>query len=275
MWKLSWHLPRGTRLQGTPESHRGPPQRLLRTGRHPVLDDRHHICGTSLQELARKKDTPLFILFMCFIDLTKAFGSVDRTLLWAVLARFGLPPRMLGVIRQLHDGMRACARLNDGECLHIARSGAGYEARACTRAIAVQHIFHGGVARGRETPHAAIMNGMVQFQRKKDKGEKRRGRHGLAKSTGGEEEEALTLRGTLYNDEAGIVSRSRGGLEGMMTVIVTACAAFGLTVSEVKTEIMCLQTKDEGEVSFTVTAADQVHKRTDAFVYLGGAFSAN
>ena len=31
----------------------------------------------------------------------------------------------------------------------------------------------------------------------------------------------------------------------MMTVIVTACAAFGLTVSEAKTEIMCLQNANE------------------------------
>ena len=47
-----------------------------------------------------------------------------------------------------------------------------------------------------------------------------------------------------------------------MTVIVTACAAFGLTVSEAKTEIMCLQTKGGGHVPFTVTAAGQVYKRS-------------
>ena len=36
-----------------------------------------------LQELARKKRIPLYV---CFIDLTKAYDSVDRTLLWTVLA---------------------------------------------------------------------------------------------------------------------------------------------------------------------------------------------
>ena len=51
----------------------------------------------------------------------------------------------------------------------------------------------------------------------------------------------------LYADDAGIVSRSPQGLEKMMTVIVTACAAFGQTVSEAKTEIMCLQTKGGGQ----------------------------
>ena len=60
-----------------------------------------------LQELARKKDTPLYL---CFIDLTKAYDSVDRTLLWDILARFDVPPRMLAVIRRFHDGMQACVR---------------------------------------------------------------------------------------------------------------------------------------------------------------------
>ena len=69
-----------------------------------------------LQELARKKDTPLYL---CFVDLTKAHDSVDRTLLWDVLARFGVAPRMLAVIRQFHDGMQACVRLDDGKCSDI------------------------------------------------------------------------------------------------------------------------------------------------------------
>ena len=55
---------------------------------------------------------------------------------------------------------------------------------------------------------------------------------------------AQTLWGMLYADDAGIVPRSPEGLEKMMAVIVTACAAFGLTVSEAKMEIMCLQDGD-------------------------------
>ena len=51
-----------------------------------------------------------------------------------------------------------------------------------------------------------------------------------------------------------------------MTVIVTASAAFGLTVLDAKTEIMSLQTKGEGHVPFTVTAAGQVYKKTGEFV---------
>lgn len=41
------------------------------------------------------------------IHLRKACDFVDRTLLWEVRARFGVPPRMTTVILMVHDGMRA------------------------------------------------------------------------------------------------------------------------------------------------------------------------
>ena len=79
----------------------------------------------------------------------------------------------------------------------------------------------------------------------------------------------------LYADDAGIVSRPPNGPERMMTVIVTACAAIGLTMSEAKTVIMCLQTNNGRNVPFTVTVAGQVYKQTTEFVYLGGDISAD
>ena len=58
-----------------------------------------------------------------------------------------------------------------------------------------------------------------------------------------------------------------------MTVIVTACSSFVLTVSEIKTEVMYLQTNDGGEgVSFNATAAG---KQTAEFEYLGGAIGTS
>ena len=59
-----------------------------------------------LQELGRTSNTSLEI---CFIGLAKAYDSVDRMLLWEVLARFGVPPRMMTVIRMFqrwYEGSR-------------------------------------------------------------------------------------------------------------------------------------------------------------------------
>ena len=66
-----------------------------------------------LQELVRKKHIPLYV---CYINLTKAYNSVDRILLWRVFARFGVPQNLISVIRQFHDGMRACVRLDEMVC---------------------------------------------------------------------------------------------------------------------------------------------------------------
>ena len=81
----------------------------------------------------------------------------------------------------------------------------------------------------------------------------------------------------LYTDDAGVVSTSPEQLRKMMGVIVVMCAAFGLTVSEAKTEIMCLCTKGmpESTAIFSVEAAGQVYNQTNEFVYLGGNVNHN
>ena len=48
-----------------------------------------------LQDNGRKAGVSLF---MCSIDLQKAYEIVDRTLLWQVLTRIGIPPQMIAVI---------------------------------------------------------------------------------------------------------------------------------------------------------------------------------
>ena len=76
-----------------------------------------------LQEVGRKAGV---FIFMCFIDLQKDYDTVDRTLLWQVLTRIGVPPQMIAAIRQFHDGMRACVLPDDRVCLdwfEVVRQG--------------------------------------------------------------------------------------------------------------------------------------------------------
>jgi len=46
-------------------------------------------------------------LFFAFIDLRKAFDTVNRDLLWKVLSKFGCPPDFLQILCEFHDGMSA------------------------------------------------------------------------------------------------------------------------------------------------------------------------
>ena len=61
-----------------------------------------------LMEKAREHKESLFIMF---VDLKKAYVSVPRNALWTVLAKCGVPPTMLSIIRSFHDGMQAGVRV--------------------------------------------------------------------------------------------------------------------------------------------------------------------
>ena len=153
-----------------------------------------------LQELARKKRIPLYV---CFIDLTKAYDSVDRTLLWTVLARFGVPQIMISVIRQFHDGMRACVRLDDRVCSRWLAVEQGLR-QGCVLALFLFKIFFAAVinlAFMRFKADKGIMDALVHLRKK-------RGPGGRGETTVGESALATPLWGMLYADDAGVVSQS-------------------------------------------------------------------
>ena len=56
---------------------------------------------------------------MYFIDLQKAYDTVDRTLLSKVLTRIEVPPQMIALIQQFYDEMRARVRPDDGDCSEL------------------------------------------------------------------------------------------------------------------------------------------------------------
>ena len=122
-----------------------------------------------LQELARKKWIPLYV---CFIDLTKAYDSVDRIPLWTIVARFGVPQNIISVILQFHDGMRVCVRLDD-------KLGSGWFAveqalrQGCVLTPLLFNIFSAAVTNVAYTRFKAdkgIMAAWVHPRKKKGRG---------------------------------------------------------------------------------------------------------
>ena len=75
----------------------------------------------------------------------------------------------------------------------------------------------------------------------------------------------------LYADDAEVTSHLPTQLMKMMGVIVVVCAAFGLTVPEAKTEIICQRAMwmPEATTMFSVEAAGEIYNQTNEFVYLG------
>ena len=217
-----------------------------------------------LQELTRKKRIPLYVWF---IGLTKAYESVDRTLLWTVLARFGVLQIMISVIRQFHDSMRVCVRLDDRVCSRWFAVEQGLR-QGCVLAPLLFNIFFAGVinlASARVKADKSLMDALVHLRKKREA-------WGRGEATVGESVLAMPLWGMLYADDAGVVPQSPEQLRKMIGVMVVVCAAFGLTVSEAKTEvIICLRAKGmpESTATFSVEVAGQVYNQTNKLVYLG------
>ena len=220
-----------------------------------------------LQELGQTSNTPLEI---CFIDLAKAYDLVDRVLLWEVFARFGVPPRMIKVIRMFHDGMRARVQLNDGDFSAWFNVCQGLR-QGCVLSPLLFNIFFAAVIivvlqRFAEDP--LIVSDLVYLD-DAPKGECSRPR-----KEGTLEMVRRAVWGMLYADDAGVVSTSPRGLTRMMGVIVVTCQEFGLTVSVKKTEAMHLWSHPHTPSNeLRIEAAGQLYKPTTEFVYLGGAIS--
>ncbi|VDL94785.1 unnamed protein product [Schistocephalus solidus] len=64
-------------------------------------------------------------IYTTFLDLKKAFDTVNRDGLWNVMQKFGCPERFTHMVRQLHDGMTA----------HVTDNGTVTEAFAVTNGV--------------------------------------------------------------------------------------------------------------------------------------------
>ena len=179
---------------------------------------------------------------------------------------------MILVIRQFHDAMRTCVRLDDRVYSRWFAVERGLR-QGCVLAPLLFSIFLAAVtnvASTRFKTDNGIMDALVYLRKK-------RGARGRGEAAAGESVLATPLWGMFYAEDAGVVSQSPEQLRKMMGVIVVVCAAFGLIVSETKTEIMYLRAKGmpESAATFSVEAAGEVYSQTSEFLYLAGSVNHN
>ena len=174
---------------------------------------------------------------MCFVDLQKAYNSVDRERLWKVLARAGVPEEMIAVICQFHDGMQAQVRMDDGELSDWFEVTQGLR-QGCVLSPLLFNIFLAAateVVLVRFSEDDTILKDLVYLEEEA----------GMGAGTP-LERARRAVWGMLYADDAGVVSRSQEGLTRMMTtIIVEVFGEFGLTVSEKKTKTLLMRAPEK------------------------------
>ena len=139
---------------------------------------------------------------------------------------------MIEMIRQFHDGMRACVRSDDGRCSEWFEVTQGLR-QGCVLSPPLFNVFFAAillVALERFSKDAGMLADLIHLQEQPSKVGPKTALECVRCGFGG----------IMYADDACIVSRSPHELRRMMAIFVEVLGTFGLTISESKSETMCM-----------------------------------
>ena len=204
-------------------------------------------------------------MYIAFVDLSKAFDSVDRDLLWAVLRRSGCPERYTQLIQELHEGMNVRVRFA-GELSDPFEVSRGVK-QGCVLAPVLFNIYVQCITRLLAASLGS--DGMIQVNYRID-----RSLFDLKKLKAKTLVSRVNLLELQYADDCAFVSDSAEGLQRILTCSAQLYQKLGLNINIKKTEFMKFNPTPLIE-SPTLTIDDETIKEVASFKYLGSFISAN
>ena len=218
-----------------------------------------------IQEKCREQHRDLFAVF---VDLSKAFDTVDRELLWEVLGKFGCPTKFIGVIRAFHQEMNACVSAA-GETSDFFGVLVGVK-QGCVLApvlfnlfvSAVLHVFHGSPGGENGIPVRYRYDGGGLFN--------------LARLKARTKCNSVVVNELQYADDAAFVSHTAQGLQGSVSGVHSAYTRAGLNMNLTKTEVLAQCTGGSLESAAPqILVEDAELPVTDKFTYLGSIITSD
>ena len=178
-------------------------------------------------------------LFAAFVDLKKAYDSVQHDLLWASLRRLGVHGSMLAAVQSLYDGGTMRMKIS-------GRAGASGTARVgvrqgCPVSPTLFGIFFDDL-------HARLVADCP---------------------TAGLDCQGLSVPALFYADDVVLLSDTASGLQQLLDSMQGFCLASGLTISIPKTEVVVF---GGGHHPCAWAVAGQQLQRSQSFTYLGMLF---
>ena len=176
-----------------------------------------------LQEKAKEHHCDLH---MVFIDLTKAFDSVNRDALWIVMRKFGCPPKFVEIVRQLHQDMQGKV-LNEGNLSDAFPVKTGVK-QGCVLAPTLFSIFLCGFL---STVTTELTEGVsVEYRIG--------GLMNIRRFSARTKVSTCTIRELQYADDLTLIAHSQEDLQLLLDSYVGAYRAFGLEVNVGKTQVL-------------------------------------
>lgn len=219
-------------------------------------------CLRQLQEKAREQNKDLFV---AFIDLTKAFDTVNRPMLWILLSKIGVPPKFLSILRQMHEGMQArvqtCGTLSEPFSVEVGVK------QGCVLApvlfsvylMALINIAHTALGRDAGITIQYRLDGSLFNIRR------------LQARTKIVTTQLLELQ---YADDCAIVAHDAEALQTILDALSNTYSAMGLKVNTQKTEILA-QPLNLPQEPYHFHLNNDPIKIVESFIYLGSVITSN
>nr|VZI41450.1 unnamed protein product [Spirometra erinaceieuropaei] len=191
---------------------------------------RHHgttdmiFAARQLQEKCQEMRTHLY---STFVDLTKAFDTVNREGLWKIMQKFGCPEQFTQMVRQLHDGMMA--RVTDNGAVSEAFAVTNGVKQGCVLAPTLFSLMFSAMlmdAYRDERPGIRIAyrtDGHLLNQRRM---------HFKSRVS------TTTVHELLFADDCALNTTSEEEMQRSMDLFSAACEDFGLVINTQKTVVM-------------------------------------
>ena len=161
----------------------------------------------------------------CFVDLKKAYDTVNRPALWQVLRQVGLSTKVQRLLRDLHTNTRSCIRAY-GTTSDFFEVNNGVR-QGCVLAPSLFNIFLDHIIR---TAISTVPDGITLRYTTN-------GQLHISINPSPDDLEQL-IQILAYADDMAIVCDSADGLERLVTRLDEVCQAWQLDISTSKTEVM-------------------------------------
>ena len=208
-----------------------------------------------LQEKCKEQNLPLY---QCFIDLSKAFDTVNRSTLWKILLKLGCPERFVGLICSLHNGMKARVSFNGTLSEEISINNGVKQGD-----ISAPMLFN---------IYFAIVF-LVAFYENSDsiciRYRTSSSFFNVHRLLSQRKVSSSLVRKLLYVDDCDIVAHSEDEFQCSMNHFVSACNSFGLKINLKKTDVMYDPAPGSPYIEPTIFVEGNKLDVVHSFVYLG------
>ena len=198
-------------------------------------------------------------LYQVFIDLTKAFDTVNRTALWQILGKLGCPDKFVRIIKSFHDDMKVWVSVSGdlSDPITVENGVKQGDIPAPTLFALYFYIVFALAFEEEDAPTVYIRyrtsNKLFTYKRFE------------YKST-------LTIaaiRDLLYADDCDLVCHTEADMQKMMDLFSKACSALGLTISLDKTKVMFTPPPGEAYIEPNIFVYGKRLGVVLEFIYLG------